>query len=206
MNATPDSRTPAEVDERDQRQDRQAERQRVGLQRGDGRDQGADARPRCRRPRPGRSRASAPRRRAGPRSCPGSPWRRCTSRPRGDRPRSSGGRRSRRPASRAMISVRDRPDVADAGRAQGDQERQRGLRAVGRRAQRVEPEHGDAGQDADPLFSFLERRQPPAEQVVRERHRLPFANRGSGRFVVLVPASPSRRLSPGQHTAPRESC
>ena len=73
-----------------------------------------------------------------------------------------------------MISVLIGPMYADAGRAQGDQQRQRGLRPVGRGAERVEPEHRDAGEHADALLPLLVRREPPAEEYVCESHHSPF--------------------------------
>ena len=71
-----------------------------------------------------------------------------------------------------MIRVRDRPDVPHAGRPQGDQQRQRGFRPVGRRAERVEAEHRDAGEHADALLPLLVRRQLPAEEPIGESHAL----------------------------------
>ena len=66
-----------------------------------------------------------------------------------------------------MISVLIGPMYRDASRAERDQQRQRRLRPVGRGAQRVEPEHRDAGEHADPLLPFFVRRQRPAEEVVQ---------------------------------------
>ena len=62
-----------------------------------------------------------------------------------------------------MISVLIGPDVRHAGRAQRYQERQRGLRPVRRRSQRVEPQHRNAGDHPDALLSLFIGRQPPAK-------------------------------------------
>ena len=86
----------AQVDQGDQRQDRQAERQRVGLELGDRRDQGPDPG----RDADGHDQHVVEHQRRGreqPRNwCPGSPWPPCRIHRPGDTLRSSAGTRNRR--------------------------------------------------------------------------------------------------------------
>ena len=65
----------------------------------------------------------------------------------------------------------DRDHVVDAQGAQRDQQRERGLRAVRRGAQRIQTEHSDARQRAEAFFAVLVRGERLAKQQIAERHR-----------------------------------
>ena len=152
---------PAQVDDRDQEQNRQTERQRVRLQDRQRRHQGPDPRRNAdghhqhvvqqerRRGEQARGRAQVLL---------------------GDRVRPAALRIRRDRLAIGKVDDdqehddqrADRPDVRHPGRAQRNQERQRGLRPVSRRSQRIEAQHGNAGNHPDALLSLFIGRQPPA--------------------------------------------
>ena len=160
---------PTQVNERDQRQDHKAEREGVGLEHADRRDQGPDTR----RDADGHDQHVVQQQRRG-----GEQAGRGAQVLLGDRVRPAAVRvRGDRLAVRKVDDKQqdddqraDRPDVRNAGRAQGDQQRQRSLRPVSRGTKCVEPEHGNAGEYTDALLPFFIRRQPPPEEIVNQGH------------------------------------
>ena len=158
---------PAQVDDRDQHQNRQTERQRMGLQNRQRRDQCPDPRRNAdghdqhvvqqerRRGKQARGRAQVVL---------------------GDRVRPAPLRIRRDRLAIGEVDDdqehddqrADRPDVRHPGRAERYQERQRGLRPVSRRPQRIKAQHRNAGNHPDALLSLFIGRQPPAKQIINQ--------------------------------------
>ncbi len=69
-----------------------------------------------------------------------------------------------------MMTARIGLDVGDAECAERNHDRQRGLGAIRGRRNRIEPEHGDAGERSDLLPVLLVRGQRTAENPIEKRH------------------------------------
>ena len=173
----------AKVDERDHRQDRQAERQRVRLEHGERRDQGADTG----RDADGHDQHVVEHERGGGEQAGGRAQVLLGHRVRAAAVRI---RRDRLPVGEIDDQQddddqrADRPDVPQAGRSQRNQQRQRGLRAVGGRTKRIEPEHRNAREHPDPLLTLFVSRQWTAKQIIGNCHEIPSLSRRSGSWFI----------------------
>jgi hypothetical protein len=160
----------AKVHERDARQNREADRERVRLQRGRRRHERAGAR---RDPHGDDEHVVQHQRRGGeqariqPEVLTRHGVRAAARRVRGDR------LQVRDVHDRQQRDDRDadRDDEGDARHAERDEQRHRRFGTVRRGAQRVEAEHRHGRQPSDLLLAFFVGRERPAEQQIGEAHR-----------------------------------
>ena len=177
---------PAQVDDRDEGQRRQAERQDVGLEDRHGRHERPDPRGDADRDHEDVIQHQGRR---------GEQARPRTEVLLGDRIRTASVRVRRDRLSVREVDDREqrddqrgnRPDVPDTANPQGDQQRECGLGPVRRRCQGIESQHRDAGQHADALVFLFQSRQPAAEQPVQYCHTFSLE---FGRSIILATAGP----------------
>ena len=173
----------AEVDNREQCQDRQTENQGVGLEPGECRHQGSHTG----RDAHGDDQHVVEHERGGGEQAGG---RAQVLLGHGVRAAAVGIRRDRLPVGEIDDHQddddqrADRPNVPQAGRSQRNEQREGSLRTVGGRAQRVESEHRNAREHPDPLLTLFVSRQRPAEQVIRYGHDQSSVNAFEGPTTI----------------------